>query len=87
MNYGCVLLVVVLSWLCYLWLCFSKRTNKAPPRRAPVYTEYPGDRIDKASLQSYEYGQGPYNGAPQRLMFASEMVYDNSAYKGAGAWA
>ncbi|XP_052765018.1 uncharacterized protein LOC128206514 isoform X2 [Mya arenaria] len=74
---GLILLLILLAVFCLCW-----RASQRAGKQSRNYSEFNGERIEKASLHSYGYG--PYNaGPPQRLMMApyGEMVYDNSAYR------
>lgn len=77
---GLILFLIGLAVCCLCWR--HARAPKGP--RSPQYTEFQGDRVDKASMISYEYGQPMYSRPPSRLMMLAptqEIVYDNPAFK------
>ena len=55
---------------------------RSTPKPSPRYTDYPNERLDKASLYTMDYGNTPYSGGSGggRMMMLpmNEMYYDNS---------
>jgi len=77
---GLILFLILLAVCMLCWSRHKSKTPKTPSR----YSEFNGERMDKASLHSYDYGQRPYGTSSRVMTLApqNEVMYDNSMYTG-----